>query len=183
MWNGNGPANNVEWPPPPELIIVHYLAGAVVNIHATGHSLPSKYAQISQLMESVEATVSAGGRGCRMSEYWGYFTIWKVTATPLCLNLQVHKGSTQKSKLMGRKFGGVPSKSALRPKARPGIFFILIFQPSFIYQIRHTEVAPGCLCKNCRQITIHQGNFNIFQTRSREEKKMAAAPIKAPLQI
>lgn len=38
--------NDVEWPPPPELIILYYLAGADVNIHTTGHSLLFKYAGI-----------------------------------------------------------------------------------------------------------------------------------------
>lgn len=128
-WNGRKPTNSIEWPPPPELIIVHYLAGADVNIHTTGHSLLFKYASIRPPNGVCGSCRVCGGRFLSEIEDISPSGNWLQHRS--ARTSRWHKGSTHQSKWGGGKFEGVSSKSARRPKARPRTFH---FNPSaFIY--------------------------------------------------
>lgn len=124
---------------PPELIIVYYSAGADVNIHTTGHFPLSIWARLCIRPAN---GVCGSGRALFVRN-WGYFTIWKLAATLLCPNLQVTQRIYSAMQISGEEIWGSVQQVCSEAEFEAKNISFRCFRCSFIYQIGHTEVAPG----------------------------------------
>lgn len=131
----------------------------------------------AQLMDSVEAEVCVGF----FVRNWGYFTIWKLAATPLCPNLQVTQRIYSAIQIRREEIWGSVQQVCSEAWSEAKNISFRSFSLHLFTRL-DTLRSPLAACAKivAMEITIHQGNFNIFQTCSREET-VAAAAIKALL--
>lgn len=148
-----------------------------MNIHTTGHSLLFKYVGICPANGFCRSHCVCMWRGLSEIEDISPSGNWLQHHS--ARTSRWHKGFTQQSKLGGRKFEGVSSKSVSEPQSKTKNISCRSFSLHLFTRL-DTLRSPLAACAKivAMEITIHQGNFNIFPTCSGEE-----TAIKALLQI